>query len=134
MVFVVSLVAQVKYSPYSIGSLNFLESATLASSSLVLQAGSMAFAGGFTVSQREILGFVILSIVGLSASLVLFVLIKHLGNSYKDYKNQEHAEAMKKENLARLERIIKSEQLEDSVVDGASPRVEPKLAESKVDE
>ena len=62
------------------------------------------------------------------------MLIKHLGNSYKDYKNQEHAEAMKKENLARLERIIKSEQLEDSVVDGASPRVEPKLAESKVDE
>ena len=66
MVFVVSLVAQVKYSPYSIGSLNFLESATLASSSLVLQAGSMAFAGGFTVAQSEILGFVILSIVGLS--------------------------------------------------------------------
>ena len=94
----------------------------------------MAFAGGFTVAQREILGFVILFIVGLSALLVLFVLLKHLSNAYKDYQNQEHAEALKKENLARLERIIKSEQLEDNVVDGASPRVEPKLAESEVDE
>ena len=79
--------------PYTISSLNFLESSILSSSVLVLLGGLLFYLAEFPSLYMEILAFLIVIIVTVSTFMVLMMLVKHFRESYVEYKNLKIREA-----------------------------------------
>ena len=105
LIFQVALLFQSHTTPYSIRSLNFLESATLFSSTLVLTGGILSHVSEFSDNQKEALGYLVVLIVIISAILVMGMLMFHLREVYRLKNRKINIEKPKVEEETKVHQL-----------------------------
>lgn len=106
MILFAAYVLQRVYLPYTVRSLNFLESVTIIASMLVLLSGLLFLNGAYYNQNVDALGFVVIFIVSICVAMMATMMLKHMVFLYRDYKIQIKEEKLKNKNMDKSKELI----------------------------
>lgn len=93
-VLLIAYILHKNYMPYASNSLNFLESTSIISSTLVLMAGLLFFNGAFYNQKMDALGIFVIVLVSGSIAVVLWMLLKHFKAIYVENQQNKGEESL----------------------------------------